>query len=172
MGSDTFANVTEQHTADAASTASRAAPGGRGGRLGARVLAVAGACVLSMACAQPAAAPNTPDTASSPAPRSAGEALARYQTYEVGWLTATGEVAYSKVTSVAMEPDGNARIELAEPSLLWGSVSLRAFSGHWKDAGGEGEIWFEYVPDYSSAAGWWTDTGSSEKRDIWLRSIQ
>jgi hypothetical protein len=91
--------------------------------------------------------------------------------YEVGWLTASGEVSYSKVTSVAVGEGGEVRIELAEPSTLSGVLTSRTFAAQWTDAGGNGDLCLEFVPDYSVATGWWRLASSAEKRDVWLRRI-
>jgi hypothetical protein len=61
------------------------------------------------------------------------------------------------------------RLELAEPSLIWGTTGPRTLMGQWKDASGTGELWLEFVVDYSSAAGWWNNGGTTEKRKLWLR---
>jgi hypothetical protein len=131
------------------------------GRLG---LSLASLCAVASACVPPAASPH-------PAlPRSVGEALSTYQDeYEVGWMTATGEIAYSQVTGVVLDANGEVRVELAEPSLLWGTAGPRTFSGRWQDAGGSGELWFQFVADFSSAAGWWNEGQETEKRELWLR---
>ena len=89
--------------------------------------------------------------------------------YEVGWLTASGAISYSAVTAVAVETDGRVRLELSEPSLIWGTTGQHTLVGHWKDADGTGELWLEFVGDYSSAAGWWNHGGATEKRKVWLR---
>jgi hypothetical protein len=78
-------------------------------------------------------------------------------------------VAYSDVTAVSVEPDGRVRLELAEPSLIWGTTGPRTLEGHWEDATGKGELWLEFAGDYSSAKGWWNNGGSSERRELWLR---
>jgi hypothetical protein len=84
-------------------------------------------------------------------------------------MTATGEIAYSKITGVVLDSNGEVRVELAEPSLLWGTTGPRTFSGQWKDAGGAGDLWFQFVADFSSAAGWWNEGQQTEKRELWLR---
>lgn len=146
-------------------------------RLGWRVAAAAVACVASSACAAqttPAQALPAEAASSQAAPvpelHSVGQALSRFQDeYEFGWRSPEGAITYSKVTSVALEGDGNVRVELAEPSLLWGAADARTFSGRWKDASGEGALWLEFVADYSSAAGWWSGDQAPERHDLWVR---
>jgi hypothetical protein len=105
-------------------------------------------------------------------PASVAQAFEGYpDRYEVGWLTASGEVSYSKVTSVHLGEGGHVRIELAEPSTLSGVLTSRTFDAGWKDPGGEGDLALEFSPDYSAARGWWRHANSSEKRDVWLRRI-
>lgn len=112
----------------------------------------------------------TPDTQQGAPLSSVADALSHHrERYEVGWLTETGEVAYSDVTAVTVEADGNVRLELAEPSLIWGTTGPRTLEGHWEDSTGKGELWLEFAGDYSSAKGWWNNGDGSERRELWLR---
>jgi len=147
-------------------------------RSGARARHPAWATLLSLAslgwfaplqaCARPTAAAAAP--ASTTPLSSVADALSHHrERYEVGWLTASGEVAYSDVTAVSVEPSGSVRLELAEPSLIWGTAGSRTLEGHWQDSTGTGELWLEFDGDYSSARGWWSNGGSSQRRELWLR---
>lgn len=124
-----------------------------------------------LACAQPQSTPAaSPQTQQTQQLSSVADALSHHREhYEVGWLTASGEVAYSGVTAVSVESDGRVRLELAEPSLIWGTTGPRTLEGHWEDSTGKGELWLEFAGDYSSAKGWWNNGGSSERRELWLR---
>jgi len=135
------------------------------------MLASLAASATLLACAQPSTAqPATPQAQRAPELSSVAAALSHHrERYEVGWLTATGEVAYSDVTAVTVESDGRVRLELAEPSLIWGTTGPRTLEGHWEDSTGKGELWLEFAGDYSSAKGWWNNGGSSERRELWLR---
>lgn len=134
------------------------------------ILATLAASASLLACARPTAQPATSPTQQTQPLSSVADALSHHrERYEVGWLTATGEVAYSDVTAVTVESNGSVRLELAEPSLIWGTTGPRTLEGHWEDSTGKGELWLEFAGDYSSAKGWWNNGGSSERRELWLR---
>jgi len=141
-------------------------------------LAIVSLGLAAAACSQPAAPPAASPASSAaspspPLPQSAAEAFSRYQSeYEFGWLTPTGAISYSRVTGVTVEADGNVRVELAEPSLIWGISGPRTLTGQWKDAGGEGELWLQFVADFSSAAGWYNNGKATPQRDVWVRQAR
>lgn len=162
MGSGKQSNDVRGNEAWTAAQASSRPPGHPAHKVLGWVLA--GLCAVGSACVPPAASP------SAALPGSVEEALSKHRhEYEVGWMTASGEIAYSKVTGVESSDNGELRVDLAEPSVLWGTTRARTFSGRWKDAGGTGELWFQFVADYSSAAGWWNEGQATEKRELWLR---